>query len=66
MTPLLIKYFFALNPTDTTGTNVIQVQPGLEVSASATDLGFNQEQEIIRLNVNNPNPAQSAYLIQWE
>jgi hypothetical protein len=45
---------------------VIQVQPGLEVSASATDLGFNQEDDIIRLNVNNPNPAQGAYLIQWE
>lgn len=61
----VLDFFFAENPTDTTGTNVATVPANSEQTLTALQLGYNEAADIIRLNVFNQSAIAGSYEIEW-
>ncbi len=60
-----LNFFFAQNPTDTSGNSQVTVAPGSSQTYTATALGFDDNTHKTRLNVLNANALPGAYLVEW-
>lgn len=62
----VLTFYFATEPTDSFGPVSVTVGPQSELVSTATNLGYNEAENRLRLNVNNSNAASSSYEVRWE
>lgn len=58
-----LSFYFALLPTDPSGSNMATVAPNEEISRIATELGYSEQQS--RFNINNEQEAPGSYRVEW-
>ena len=58
-----LRFFFAVNPTDTSGAQEVVVAPSESISRTAAALGYNPQ--TVRFNVYNPEAVGGSYTVEW-
>lgn len=60
-----LNFYFAVNPTDLTLANAIQIMPGESQTVTSPSIGYNEATNTTRLIVNNAGIFQGSYVIEW-
>lgn len=58
-----LHFFFAVNPTDTTGASEVIVAPDETLSRTGAQLGYNPQAN--RFNIYNPDAQAGSYTVEW-
>ena len=61
-----LKFYFGIQPTDTSGLAFVMVPPNATQVATAMDLGYNDSQNYVRLIVNNELPQDGSYEVTYD